>query len=261
MSKRTFALSALPWMLILLAVSLCPSNALAELPSEEDIARAVRVARQMARVPAYPAFMTYGTQGGFVTDPVEGAMKILKAAPGSDDAWLKSFVAAENLKQTNQELLSGLKLGAGVSLIVGLNRKNAIREAQLDGNKVVRITKEDTNSVGFLLEGHYFFAPDGRFLGIEKGMWGFGPFVAVQASDDSALTGVGFGLMLGLKQPSTSYVSGSSWNIGIGAIYDPSVKVLGDGLVANQPLPAGETTVRTKEVGGWGLMVMSSFNF
>ena len=67
--------------------------------------------------------------------------------------------------------------------------------------------------------------------------------------------------MVGFRQPSTTPIANLSWNFGIGAIYDPSVKVLGNGIVADRPLPAGETMLRTVEVGGWGLMLMSSFNF
>jgi len=170
---------------------------------------------------------------------------------------LDLLIAEEDAKQTAQELLFGMKFGAGVSLVSSLGRKNAIREAEIDANKIVRIKREDTHSVGYLLEAHYFVTPDYAFLGIEKissGKWGIGPFVAVQAAADKSLSGIGFGLMLGFKQLSTNppAVSGLSWNIGVGALYDPSVKVLGAGIVANQPLPAGETAIRTTEVGGWG---------
>ena len=52
-----------------------------------------------------------------------------------------------------------------------------------------------------------------------------------------------------------------SFNIGIGVMMDPSVKILGDGISENQPLPLGETTVRTKETSQWGVLFMVSYNF
>jgi len=52
-----------------------------------------------------------------------------------------------------------------------------------------------------------------------------------------------------------------SFNIGIGLMMDPSVKILGDGITENEPLPAGETTVRTKETSQWGVLFMVSYNF
>jgi hypothetical protein len=54
----------------------------------------------------------------------------------------------------------------------------------------------------------------------------------------------------------------SSWNFGIGLRVDPNAKVLGDGIVANAPLPAGESSpVRTKTEPRLGVMLMSSFSF
>jgi len=53
----------------------------------------------------------------------------------------------------------------------------------------------------------------------------------------------------------------SSWNFGIGLRVDPAAQVLGDGIVANQPLPAGETTIRFKNEVHYGVMLLSSFSF
>ncbi len=105
-----------------------------------------------------------------------------------------------------------------------------------------------------MLEAHYFFVPDRPFLNLTTGNWGIGPFVAIQAGNESALSGLGFGLMIGFRQPSihSDLDTNLSWNFGIGAIYDPSVKVLGNGIVADRPLPVGETMLRTTEVGELG---------
>jgi hypothetical protein len=268
MRRRSYLREILRWTIVILGVSFFsfPSSA----QTDEQIARAVRHARQMhgATLSPLQTASIFNRKEMIIVDRLATARQILGAGlPRSDvpdDLDLR--IADEDAKQTAQELLFGLKFGAGVSLVSSLGRKHAIREAELDANKIVRIKAEDTSSVGYLLEAHYFVTPNYSFLGIDNitaGKWGIGPFVAVQAGSDKSLTGIGFGLMLGFKQLSTipPPVAGLSWNIGVGALYDPSVKVLGAGITANQPLPAGETTIRTTEVGGWGLMVMSSFNF
>src|SRR5258708_3216314 len=84
---------------------------------------------------------------------------------------------------------------------------------------------------------------DGKtFPSLTSGNWGIGPLVAIQAANEKALSGLGFGLMIGFRQLGAGTLpvaNNLSWNFGIGALYDPSTKVLGTGIVANQPLPAG----------------------
>jgi hypothetical protein len=53
----------------------------------------------------------------------------------------------------------------------------------------------------------------------------------------------------------------TSWNFGIGVRVDPKGKALGDGIIANQPLPGGETAIRTKVAPRYGIMLVSSFGF
>jgi hypothetical protein len=234
--------------------------------ADDEISRAVRQARALIRAAA-PPFRTVGMQMESainIPDYTSTVLSILNLSGTASPATLAA-IAAETQRQEAQELLWGLKLGAGVSLVTS-GRRQSIREVTVDTNRIVRITKEDNSSVNYLLEAHYFFTPDHPFLGMDKfttGSWGIGPFVAVQTGADRALSGIGFGLMLGFKQPVTNPLTATnlSWNIGVGALYDPAVKVLGTGIYANQPLPAGEAVVRTTEVGGWGLMVMTSFNF
>ena len=251
---------------VLLGLSLFSVASLAQQDATDaDIARAVRLVRQaerglMAAPPPTVAAVTVEETSG--SDRIRTARQLLGP---SGQGTLNARIADEFAKQDAQELLWGLKFGAGVSLSSS-GHKNAIRDVTVDANRIVRVTKEDNNSVGYLLEAHYFLTPDFAFLGMEKlakGNWGIGPFVAVQAGSDKGLSGIGFGLMLGFKQliADPAPISGLSWNIGVGALYDPSVKVLGAGIVANQPLPAGEAAVRTTEVGGWGLVVLTSFNF
>lgn len=73
---------------------------------------------------------------------------------------------------------------------------------------------------------------------------------------------IALGVMVGFKRNDKPDDT-SSWNIGIGAVVDPSVKVLGDGLEVNAPLPAGENEkeVRLQDKSQWGVVVLTSFSF
>lgn len=69
---------------------------------------------------------------------------------------------------------------------------------------------------------------------------------------------IGVGLMIGFKRGKDS---AQSFNIGIGAIVDPSVKVLGDGIRQDEPLPQGETQIRFKHTDQWGFLIITSYSF
>ena len=75
-----------------------------------------------------------------------------------------------------------------------------------------------------------------------------------------AIIGGGRGMRVGFKRKPEADDS-SSWNLGIAAVVDPSVKVLGDGIDENRPLPGGETQIRFKETSQWGVLIMTSFSF
>jgi hypothetical protein len=64
--------------------------------------------------------------------------------------------------------------------------------------------------------------------------------------------------MFGLRRPGDG---SGSFNLGVGVLYDMNVRTLGDGIVENQPLPAGETEIRYKERSQSGLMILSSYSF
>jgi len=71
--------------------------------------------------------------------------------------------------------------------------------------------------------------------------------------------------MIGFHHPNATSANGSSnntqsWNFGIGLRIDPKSQVLGDGLVANQPLPANDS-IRYKTEPRAGVMLLSSFSF
>jgi|SRR5579871_2638647 len=96
-----------------------------------------------------------------------------------------------------------------------------------------------------------------------------GPFVAVEVGGGSGatpaangpITGYALGVMVGLHQPSLDAKAQTrTWNFGIGLRIDPKAQVLGDGLIANAPLPVGDS-IRFKTEPRLGVMLLSSFSF
>jgi hypothetical protein len=246
-------------MAILLAACALPQNAGAQ--TNEDIARAVRTVRNTEGLSLLrPNIAAAATIADDLRGRIEYALKLLGRA-GSGDPELIARIGDEFVRQDALEKLFGFKFGIGAAITTN-RRSNAIKDAVVDARGIVRVTREDDTSVGYVLEAHYFFAPDRPFLNLASGNWGIGPFVAIQGGNEKALSGLGFGLMIGFRQLGSALVptSNLSWNFGIGAIYDPSIRVLGNGLVADRPLPAGDS-LRTIEAGSWGLMLLSSFNF
>jgi len=228
---------------------------------------AVRKAPNMSEVRKFAAtFAVIVLFGGLFC---EGAIadgtekKVAKAADGTADlTW------------------GGLGFGVGIGADFDL-RGNRIVDAELDGNKIVRIKDSTSNvNVGLVLEAHYFLrdfilpgsvcAPKVFPLTYSCTEVGHGPFVAIEAGSASTKGTVGgpinsyaLGWMVGLHHVPTganAKPNTTSWNFGIGLRIDPSAKVLGDGIVANQPLVAGDT-LRTKQEPRAGIILVSSFSF
>ena len=130
------------------------------------------------------------------------------------------------------------------------------------------------------IQHHYFFEqPATSLLGSSRAItWGHGPFVALDASTDATtistvsstvLAGVSLGWMVGFRKLTPLLTSdpqvqadNNSWNFGVGLHVNPKATVLGDGIVANMPLPAGETNpVRLKSQPRYGVMLLTSYGF
>jgi hypothetical protein len=163
--------------------------------------------------------------------------------------------------------IKGLNLGIGLSITIDLGQRDRVKDASVV-NGIVRVSEDNNVLPRVLLETHYFFLLGDSTLpakigfgGLKYGDCGIGPFVAIQTGTDNIIQAYGLGVMIGFKKKSTDQNSTSSFNFGIGGIWDPHVQVLGDGLEKNKPLPAGETEVRFKETGQFGLMLMTSFSF
>jgi hypothetical protein len=126
---------------------------------------------------------------------------------------------------------------------------------------------------GIVFENHYFFVPPAtQLLGSALPItWGHGPFIAVDAStstttNSAVVAGISLGWMVGFRKltplGSVAVADNNSWNFGVGIRVDPKRTVLGDGIVANMPLPAGETNpVRLKSEARYGVMFLTSYAF
>jgi hypothetical protein len=172
---------------------------------------------------------------------------------------------------------AGIGWGLGVAADFDLGGKRVANAEIVNGN-IVRVTDTSSNvGVSFVLEAHYFFK-DWQFgysngkcalaapLNLNCNNVATGPFVAIEIGGGTSattnagpITGYALGWMVGLHHPSASATS--SWNFGVGFRVDPQAKVLGDGFVANQPPPPGETSVRFKTEPRYGKMLLSSFSF
>jgi hypothetical protein len=167
-------------------------------------------------------------------------------------------MTAEQREQDGQCRFGGIELGAGLSFTLDLGRNDRVARAEVV-NGIVRVTDLDNGRARVLFEGHYFLKPDHAFLGfssVPAGDWGFGPFIAIQPGANDAIGAFGGGFMIGFRTNETQ-----SFNIGVGVIFDPDTQILGEGIVANEPLPAGETQIRYQETTQTGVMIIASFGF
>lgn len=171
----------------------------------------------------------------------------------------------ENSSVTDSQKLKdfeGLKFGVGISLTLDTGKNKRVKEAVVDPNGIIRIKTENSDVARVMLESHYFFSkpPSKKVLGIFKtqSVWGHGPFLAFQPGTNDFIDAVGLGWMLGLKRKEDK---DDSWNIGLGYVVDPKVQILGDGMVENEPLPEGETSIRFKETSQGGAFLLVSFSF
>lgn len=165
---------------------------------------------------------------------------------------------------TDETSFHGLKFGVGLSLAYPFDRdRGGITEAEVDGAGLVRVAKESKRTPRILLESHYFFpysGGDGKwFCPQNQKKCGHGPFVAIEAGSNgtSTISAYGLGWMLGFEREQNS---SGSWNIGLGYLVRTGVRVLGDGITANSPLPTGDN-LRYKEISQAGWMWMTSFSF
>jgi hypothetical protein len=172
----------------------------------------------------------------------------------------------------------GLSWGIGIATDFDIGGSRVANASVV--NNIVRVTDSSSNvGISFVLEAHYFFrdwiVPSVANACASKNGSPYnctdvatGPFVAIEVGDGSSatpaaggpITAYAMGWMVGFRHPNLTSSNTSSWNFGVGLRVDPKAQVLGDGLIANQPLPAGDS-IRYKTEPRAGIMLLSSFSF
>jgi hypothetical protein len=169
--------------------------------------------------------------------------------------------------------LADFKKGAGLGITIAPDASDQVDEAFVVDGKIVA-TKKNTNAARMMFEFHQLFTSN---VFVEKGrkaareqiencgkdpiqcpMFGIGPFVALQMSDDNSVSSVGVGIMFGVRNDPRK---DTSFNFGIGVQWDSKVKKLADGFEAGKPLPTGEKEIRFVEKGEARLMFGISLGF
>lgn len=188
------------------------------------------------------------------------AATALAAVPGMDAAQVANINAQieANAEKDAKEKFKGIGFGVGLSLVVDSGGDDRITSASVV-NGVVRVDEESNSQARALLETHFFFTSDEKLLGRAAGDVGHGPFMALQAGSEDVIEAIGLGYMVGFRRAGAQ--DGSSWNIGVAYMVDNKAKVLGDGISANAPLPAGETAVRMKTQSEDSFALVFSFQF
>ena len=152
--------------------------------------------------------------------------------------------AAED--QAKPSLFQNVGFGLGLSWTHNLGPRRVDSVSVV--NRIVRIDDERNDLVRAMPEVHLWID---RW---DEQRWSWGPFLAV-APGSRIIDAVGGGLMVGYRpRRSDQY----SFNFGIGGILDLDTRILGDGIIANEPLPPRETSARTKQTTGAGLLLLFS---
>lgn len=151
----------------------------------------------------------------------------------------------------------GISFGVGIAGMIPFNsigEDNRIEEAVLAGDessRFVRVVRRHSTSARVILETHYFFTPG------PAERFGIGPFVALQPGTEKVINALGGGVLTGLRRENRS----QSFNVGAGVMVEPEVRDLGQGIMEDEPLPAGETEIRYQTVPTWSFVLIASFGF
>jgi len=151
----------------------------------------------------------------------------------------------------------GISFGVGIAGMIpfsSLGADNRVEEAVLAGDessRFVRVVRRHSTSARVILETHYFFTPG------PAERFGIGPFVALQPGTEKVINALGGGVLTGLRRENRS----QSFNVGAGVMVEPEVRDLGDGIMEDEPLPAGETEIRYQTLPTWSFVLIASFGF
>jgi hypothetical protein len=193
----------------------------------------------------------------------------------SATAAAKAAKIQEADEQNRKDALADFKTGAGlgISIVLGGAGDDVIEDAKVVNDRIV-VTKSATDQPRAALEAHQLFTGNpftasGRQTmrdqleacgrsSIDCPMFGIGPFAALQTGDDNSISSAGFGIMLGLRSDPRR---DSSFNIGVGLVWDTRIKTLAEGFEEGEPLPTGATEIQFAEKSARRLMITLSFAF
>jgi hypothetical protein len=169
------------------------------------------------------------------------------------------------LKKRKTQEFAGLHFGVGIGFTQTFGRDRI--ESVFNDNGIVRIEGETNAIPRVLLESHIYLTPKqwGEVFSTldytenPTGKIGIGPFIALQPGSNSVIQAIVAGIMIGLKDPMYKDAN-HTWNLGIGISVEPSSKTLGDGLKANEPIPAG-TALRTQDRSLVGITALISYGW
>lgn len=171
--------------------------------------------------------------------------------------------AAERKTRNENRKFADLNFGVGLAVSGDLGARERIGDAAVDANGIVRVNRKDNVKNRVMLESHYFFCKRECNQGAEPARVGWGPMMAIQPGEDEIIDAMAIGFMIGLRRGTSR--PGQSFNVAVGAIVDPSVKVLGDEFDENRPAPldgaGAPLPIRFQERDQWGWMVMFSFTW
>ena len=189
------------------------------------------------------------------------------------DTAAKAAKAQEAEEQNRKDALADFKTGAALGISIVLGGDDVIDEAAVVDKRIV-VTRRAKDQPRAALEAHQLFtanpfSENGRQTmrdqliacgksALDCPMFGLGPFAAIQTGSDNSISSAGLGVMLGLRSDPRR---DSSFNVGLGLVWDTRVRGLASGFVEGQPLPAGETEVRFTERSARRMMVTLSFAF
>ena len=180
----------------------------------------------------------------------------------------------EKEAQDRRDALDDFKKGAGLGIAVVFGENDSIVESAIVVDGKIVVTRRSKDQARAALEAHQLFTANpltarGRREireevercardTVECPLVGIGPFAAIQTGSSNALNSVGLGLMIGVRSDPRQ---DSSFNLGVGVVFDNAVKELAPGFVEGQALPAGQTAVQFTENSARRLMLMLSFAF
>jgi len=181
---------------------------------------------------------------------VYAAERVRTMKVNGTDVEISAAAERQLAEEKGQENFVSLNFGAGLFAGFDIGGKQRVDSARVV-NGIVRVEEKSDAQLGFILEAHRFFGLD------SSNKFGIGPYIGVIASNENVFSAASAGVMFGFRPEGTS----KSLNIGIGGIVYPSVKVLGEGIEANQPIPQNETEVRTQKITKYGIAIVASFGF